>query len=82
MGLDVRKTVDIVWMENNVTMSTGLVAMGVRLGFIKLGVNKVGTKSQWTAIHLRNKLIDLRFLVILSQRKNNARMHIFFLNII
>lgn len=65
-------------MENNVTMSTGLVAMGVRLGFVKLGVKEVGTKSQCTAIHLRNKLIDLRLLVILSQRKSNARMHIFF----
>lgn len=44
MGLDVWKIVDIVWMENNVIMLMGFVVMGVRLGFIKLGVNKVGIK--------------------------------------
>lgn len=32
MEPNVQKTVDTVWMENGVAMSTGLVKMGVRLG--------------------------------------------------
>lgn len=41
MEPDVQRNVDIVWMENNVTIPTGLVTMGVRLGIMILDVKEV-----------------------------------------
>lgn len=40
MEPDVQRNVDIVWMENNVTIPTGLVTMGVRLGIMILYVKE------------------------------------------
>lgn len=41
MEPDVQRTVDNVWMEDSVTLSTGIVPMGVRLGFMILDVKQV-----------------------------------------
>lgn len=47
---------DIVGMENNVTMSTGLVTVGVRLGTIVQDVKEVNTIVQCKPINLSNYL--------------------------
>lgn len=41
MEPDVQRNVDIVWMENIVSMSTGLVTVGVRLGIMVLDAKEV-----------------------------------------
>lgn len=43
-------------MENNVTMSTGLVTVGVRLGTIEQDVKEVNTIVQCKPINLSNYL--------------------------
>lgn len=45
MEPNVQKTVDTVWMENGVAMSTGLVKMGVRLGITIPAVKEVALRE-------------------------------------
>lgn len=58
-------------MENNVTMSTGLVTVGVRLGTIEQDVKEVNTIVQCKPINLSNYLKKKRSSIIQNKRLNN-----------
>lgn len=55
-------------MENNVTMSTGLVTVGVRLGTIEQDVKEVNTIVQCKPINLSNYLKKKTFLNYSEQK--------------